>query len=94
MHLCTVLLRPFDSFSCVPDTRAILARNLQALLDDRIRKGKYPSVENFAYSHGLVKTNIYRILKKEVSPTLETLDGIAKALNVELRELYPGKGKR
>lgn len=89
MHICIVASRPIPTLSRVSPTRAILSRNLRAL----IKKRGYRSVENFAYSNGLDKSGIYRILDKSISPTLEKLAKLAKALNVELKELYPGRKK-
>ncbi len=67
--------------------RIILARNLRAL----IKKAGYNSPEEFVYAERLSKSTIYRILRKAIDPKLSTLVEIAKKLEVDFSQLYPGK---
>lgn len=71
------------------NVRQVLAQNLRAL----IKKRGYPSVERFAYENGLDKSGIYRTLRLESRAEFETVVEWAKALNVDLNSLYPGKKK-
>jgi transcriptional regulator with XRE-family HTH domain len=71
----------------VQNARKILSRNLRAL----IKKDGYRTVELFAHENGFDKGWVHRILRCETEPLFSSLVRLAKALNVDLNELYPGK---
>jgi len=53
----------------------------------RIQDAGYPSLERFAFDHGLVKTTISRTIKGTRTPRLNTLFEIANALDIHIGEL-------
>jgi len=52
-----------------------------------IRKSKELSLEDLCYEAEMELSQIYRIEKGKVNPTLSTLAALAKALDISLKEL-------
>lgn len=53
----------------------------------KIRQERSLSLESLAYEAEMELSQIYRIEKGKINPTLTTLNAIAKALNINLKEL-------
>jgi transcriptional regulator with XRE-family HTH domain len=53
----------------------------------QLRMSKKLSLENLAYEAEMELSQVYRIEKGIINPTLSTLSALAKALNMSLKEL-------
>lgn len=58
------------------------------ILLDKIMHEKNLSVRQAAIMAGLSKSAISKIMNGEVSPTLNTLEAIAKGLKIRISDLY------
>lgn len=58
------------------------------ILLEEIRKRRKISLEELAYITGISKTHLYYIEKQQREPTLSIIIRIAKALNIDEKELY------
>lgn len=62
------------------DSRGVLARNVEALMNSREDRNSQPKVAERA---GMAQSTVGRILRAEVWATLENIDGLAKAFRVQ-----------
>jgi transcriptional regulator with XRE-family HTH domain len=67
--------------------RTTIAENIRRLIEKKIRKGEFASIENFAISTGIQKSLLSRILNLKADPRLSSLNKIASALEVPVSEL-------
>lgn len=84
------LFQGIDSFLCLQHIQKALGRNLRRL----IKAGGYRTLELFAHENGFGKSWIARIVRGEVDPGFTRVVKIARALEVDLNEIYPLKKKR
>jgi transcriptional regulator with XRE-family HTH domain len=54
----------------------------------KLRQAKKLSMEELSYEVDVDLSQIYRIEKGMINPTLSTLHAIAKALNITLKDLF------
>ena len=54
----------------------------------KLRQAKKLSMEQLSYEVDVDLSQIYRIEKGMINPTLSTLNAIAKALDVSLKDLF------
>jgi transcriptional regulator with XRE-family HTH domain len=54
----------------------------------KLRQAKNLSMENLSYEADVELSQIFRIEKGIINPTLSTLHAIAKALDLSLKELF------
>jgi len=67
---------------------SVLHRRIAATIRDRADRQEV-SLNKLADFAGISRRHLSRILSGEQSPTLATLEKIAKALDVKLRDLLP-----
>ena len=70
--------------------------SLKKLMLDRLRdilKERGLTLRAFSEMSGISQPNLSNYINGNISPTLDTLDKIAKALKVEIQDLFPQKGK-
>ena len=60
-----------------------LIKRLKALI-----RARHTTAEKLAYESGISKGNLSDILRGKRSPTVRTLEKIAKNLGVDIRELF------
>lgn len=66
------------------NVHAKIAARIKVLLKEQ---GK--SAEKLAFETGLSKSFLYRYLRGDVKAGVETLETVAKGLDVKLRDLFP-----
>jgi len=64
-------------------TTKLLAKNIRRIIKD----GEYTTIENFCLANNIPKTNIYNILKFQVSPSIDYVGELANKLEIDVREL-------
>ena len=85
--------------------KAVVLRNLHWMIDPelavahirrsilrRIQDAGYPSIERFAFEHGLTKQTISRAINGSRNTRLITLFQIANALEIQIDELMDVQG--
>lgn len=77
------------------DSRAVLSENLCRMIEAQTPRGARPSIRAWAMSKGLDVRLITRLVKKQNAVTLDTLQELAEALELEpwhllLPDLEPG----
>ena len=58
------------------------------ILLDKIMHEKNLSVRQVSIATGISKSTINRIMRNEVSPTIDTLESLAEGLKVRISDLY------
>ncbi len=79
-------LKYYAKMNTRPDVQQIIAKNIRALLD-----AKYNAIDTqtkLATKSGVAQTTISRILSCDVSTSIESMDGIATAFNLEPWQLF------
>lgn len=70
-----------------PDPRDTLAANINAIIDHESRNGERLSLRAWALSKGLNVRMIDRLSKKQHAITLDKLDALARACNLQAWQL-------
>ena len=65
------------------DVRKVVARNLR-----RLRVARHLSQENLAVDAAIDRTHVSRIERGLENPTIQVVDRLARALRVDIRDLF------